>query len=142
MPRPKKQVEIEPQKPNPRRTLTDWIQAYYIKQGWDKNDINWQMISAQLKNIEADNKISDAGVGYTLWYMSDIQGINLIADTEDGYNGSVLNLVPFYIQDAQKFYNRSQAIKSSVEAFEFPEDKIIKSKPIKKPKQKVAVDFD
>ena len=55
---------------NLRRKLTDYIQELYINQGYDKHDIDWKLITAQIKNfMKDDSSITYSGIKYTLWYL-------------------------------------------------------------------------
>ena len=130
-----------PKYPN-RKKLTDWIQSYYIRCGWDKNDINWNMITAQIKNIEdKDKSITDMGILYTLWFMSAVKEIYLLNNSE---NGSILNLVPFYYSQAQEYYNNERHLKQLYAEHEFKHESVIviRDKEYVAPRKKLNIDFD
>ena len=94
--------KAKPKKNNndsPMRDLTDYIQELYIKQGYEKNQINWALIGSQIKNLMEENKNwTYGGIKYTLKYMID-NNINVF----DFQSGSILNLVPFYYNEAKDF---------------------------------------
>ena len=125
-----------------RRKLTDWIQDYYIAHGWENSEINWKMILSQLKNMETkDSKMKDSGVLYTLWYMSEIRNVCMLDDCE---NGSILNLVPFYYNQAQAYFLNDRKIKNLFDNFVFENnDVVFSNKRTKhKDKPKMNIDFD
>lgn len=108
--------------PSPRVLLTDYIQEYYIEQRFDKTLIPWKLITAQLKNIEKDKTFNDKGILYTLEYMVNIEGMNLLQNSE---NESVLNLVEFYYIQAKEYYKQTKEIENAIEDFNFDEEKTV-----------------
>lgn len=58
---------------------------------------------------------------YVLWYMYEIIGVNLFAEES---NGSIITLLPYYYQEAQDFFYKTEEIRELVENFEF-EDKVV-----------------
>ena len=50
------------------RNLTDYIQEIYISYGYNNNDIEWKMITAQIKNMVKDG-LRYSGILLTLNYM-------------------------------------------------------------------------
>ena len=116
-----------------REKCTDYIQSLYMEQGYSKGSINWALIGSQLSNLLKENitwKYST--IKYTLWYMKEIKEMNLF----DASQGSILNLVPFYVEEAKEYYYQTMEIKKELENFDFSEEtKVVirksKSKPTK-----------
>lgn len=120
---------------NERRQLTDYIQDIYVKQGYDKHFINWSMLTAQVKNMQKENpKLSYVWIRYVLWYMINIKEINLFK-TED-FNGSILNLVPFYYIESYNYWLETKTIKDKIKNMEL-EDEVITIHKVKKENNKV-----
>lgn len=104
--------------PNERRILTDYIQEQYIKQGWDKHDINWKIITAQIKNMmDEDKNLTYSRIRYVLWYLIEIKEVNLFE--EENFNGSILNLIPFSYQEAESYWKQTKAIKEAVKDLDY-----------------------
>ena len=112
--------------PNPRRLLTDEIQRLYLEQGFDNSDIPWTLITSAMKNIMDNNKdyqgkeYSYGGIKYCLWYMKEIEEVNMF----DEMSNTILGLVPFYYDKSKKYWFQCDEIKKMVEEFEF-DDKVI-----------------
>lgn len=125
---------------NPRRQLTDYIMLLYIKRGFSKYEIPWQMLMAQIKNLLTENRnFKYSSIKYTLWYMNEIENVNLF-DTQS--NGSVLSLVPFYHEKAKLYYETTIMLKNDIQAFNIKDDKEIKVKIAKKDKKYKEIDFE
>ena len=108
---------------NPRRMLTDYIQELYVNQGYDKHDIDWKFITAQIKNfMKEDKSITYGGIKYTLQYLVNIEDKNLF--DSDNFNGSILNLVPTNYMKAKKYCEEMIRLKKEIENFQF-EDKVV-----------------
>jgi hypothetical protein len=124
-----------------RKKLTDWIQDYYIRFGWDKNDINWNMITAQIKNMEDKYKYTDLGIIYTMWFMSTVKSVSLLNDCD---NGSILNLVPFYYDSAQSYYQRNKELEKIYSEYNFDNEKsvVVNKNNYKTERKKINIDFD
>lgn len=120
----KPQKNYIPQKDSARRALTDYILELYLQAGYNKNKINWAIIGSQISNLLKENPTwKYSGIKYTLWYMVEIKEMNLF----DNYDGSILNLVPFYFNEARDYYMECEDIKRAIEEFEFDEEvKVIK----------------
>ena len=100
--------------------LTDYIQLLYVNQSYDKKDINWAILTAQIKNMMSDDKsLTYAQLKYILWYMVEILELNLF---NEEFNGSILNLVPYYIQEAKEFCLKCKDIRESVKGFDFTDE--------------------
>ncbi len=110
--------------PNDRRMLTDYIQEQFVNEGWDKHDINWTLMMAQIKNIQKDNpNLNYNWIRYCLWYLIEIKHQNLF---NNEFNGSILNLVPFTYNEAYAYYKESKNIKKELENYtEDTERKVI-----------------
>ena len=105
--------------------LTDYIQLLHIQNGIDKNSIKWNIMTAQIKNYMADNKsLTYAQIKYVLFYMVEILELNLF---DESFNGTILNLVPYYINEAKEFCIKCKDIKKLANEFDFTENvKIVK----------------
>ena len=100
--------------------LTDYIQLLYVNQGYNKKDIKWSILTAQIKNIMSDDKsLTYAQFQYVLNYMVSILELNLF---NEEFNGSILNLVSYYIQEAKEFCLKCKDIRESVKGFDFSDD--------------------
>lgn len=100
--------------------LTDYIQSLYTQQGIDKKMIPWKIITAQTKQIMTEDKtLNYAQLLYILKYMVDILGMNLFSEE---YNGSILNLVPYYINEAREFCIKCKDIRQLASEFDFTEN--------------------
>lgn len=114
----------EKQKKN-RRDLTDYIQKIYLENSYEKDEINWTLITSMLKNIQQEHKDwNDAQIRYVLYYMYEIIQVNLF---DEKSNGSILALLPFYFNEARDFCKKQKEIKDAVNEFEF-DDEVIKIK--------------
>ena len=105
--------------------LTDYIQSLYIQQGYDKQQIPFKIITAQIKQIMSDDKtLNYAQLRYIIWYMVEILQMNLF---DDSFNGTILNLVPYYINDAREFCIKCKDIRKLASEFDFSDNvKIVK----------------
>ena len=119
-----------------RRDYSDYIQNIYIRYGWDKNKINWQIIFSQTNTLLKNNpNWSYETIKYILWYEEEIMGIQLITKES---NWSPLSLVDYQALDAQLYWEECQNIIDSVENFDFNEEiKIIKNTENKKTKRRM-----
>lgn len=124
---------------NPRRLFLDYIQELYINNGWDKHDINWKLITSIIKNImDEDNTITYGGMKYTLWYCKEIKEIDLFSDKSN----SVMWAIPFYYQEAQKYYEQTEKVEEEIENYNFENtEKIVKNSVNKiRPLRKIPID--
>ena len=93
MPRAKKQQDDdEPKTKTPFVKLTDYINKLYIR---ENQEPNWALIGSQIKNMKKKYGITETKIRYVLMYMVDIRQMNLFTNLEQG---SILNLVPYYIE--------------------------------------------
>lgn len=103
--------------PNDRRKLTDYMLEIFLANGYERHQINWELQTAQLKNIMSDHKDwTYAQIQYVLKYMYEISEVNLFSSES---NGSILSLVPFYFIEARDFAIKSRDIKQAVKEFDF-----------------------
>ena len=115
-----KQPKLSDKEKEDYTRLTDYIQLLYVNQSYDKKDINWAILTAQIKNMMSDDKsLTYAQLKYILWYMVEILELNLF---NEEFNGSILNLVPYYIQEAKEFCLKCKDIRESVKGFDFTDD--------------------
>lgn len=118
-----------------RKKLTDYIQSLYIKQGYEKNQINWVLLMSQIKNMQKDKGYKYSGVELSLRYMVKIKEVNLFSDN---FNGSILNLVPFYYQESKEYWIHQRKIKQALKGV----DTNIKPKTIIKTKNYTYEDIN
>lgn len=98
-----------------RLPLTDYIQRLYLENGYNKSEINWQMICSQIANMMEKNKdYTYKGIGSTLYYMVTILEI----DVFDCPTGSILNLVPINYKPTMDFGRQIKGIRKEVEDFD------------------------
>lgn len=133
----KTKTTYEPKDNTDRLKLTDFILELFLEQGYDKTEINWNMICSQIKNlIESytdyeDKPYSYGGIKYCLGYMKDIESVNLFNDDS---KGSILNLVPFYYNKSKQFWYECDRIKKLVKEVEFDDEIIVIKKSKRLPK--------
>ena len=83
------------------KSLLDYIQSLYLSQGYTKQQIPFKVITAQIKQIMTEDKTLNYNqLIYVIKYMVDILEMNLF---DDSFNGTILNLVPYYINEAREF---------------------------------------
>ena len=96
MPRTKKQQDDDkPKTKAPYTKLTDYIKKLYYE---ENQKPNWKLIAGQIQDIKKKYNITDTKIRYILMYMVEIRQMNLFANLEQG---SVLNLVPYYIEEEE-----------------------------------------
>ena len=96
MPRAKKQQDDDkPKTKKPYTKLTDYIKTLYER---ENQEPNWKLIAGQIRDIKEKYGITDTKIRYVLMYMVEIRQMDLFADLEEG---SVLNLVPYYIEEEE-----------------------------------------
>lgn len=96
MPRTKKQQDDDkPKTKKPYTKLTDYIKKLYDE---ENQKPNWALIAGQIQDIKNKYNITDTKIRHILMYMVEIRQMNLFADLEQG---SVLNLVPYYIEEEE-----------------------------------------
>ena len=101
--------------------LLEYIQSLYIQQGYDKQQIPFKVITAQIKQIMTEDKtLTYAKLSYIIKYMVEILEMNLF---DDSFNGTILNLVPYYINEAREFCLKCKEIKQLASEFDF-DDKV------------------
>ena len=117
-------AEYEKPKPiveNPYNKLLDYIQSLYLSQGYTKQQIPFKVITAQIKQIMSEDKtLNYAQLKYTLKYMVEILQMNLF---DESFNGTILNLVPYYINEAKEFCIKCKDIRKMASEFDF-DDKV------------------
>ena len=92
---------------SPRVRLTDYIKALYDDMGYDYQG-KFPMMGRQLKKYKDDYGIDDKWAYFILKYMVEIKQLNLF---NEYYNGSILNLLPYYYDEAKKYYQMAHDIK-------------------------------
>lgn len=107
------------------KSLLDYIQSLYLNQGYTKQQIPWKVITAQIKQIMSEDKtLTYAQIRYILFYMVEILELNLF---DESFNGTILNLVPYYINEAREFCIKCKDIRKMANEFDFTENvKIVK----------------
>ncbi len=102
-----------------RQLLLDYIQKIYLDNGYDKRNINWAVITKQLKNVLDENTdFKYSGIKYCLWYMIEVCKEDLFLHM----NGSILDLVPYKYVESKEFYKQSIALKKSAKQVVFNTD--------------------
>ena len=117
--------------------LTSYIKQLYVDNGHSVTNINWAMITAQIKNIKNSLETTYVWIRYTLWYMVEIKEVNLF----DDYGGSILNLVKFYYVEAKDYWQKTKEIKELSDEFDFEDNVVVMKKSVPKKKYK-EIDFD
>ena len=103
------------------KELCDYINDLYIANGYKKENIPWKILTAQIQQI-LDNEKEITHYSqylYILKYMVEILEMNLF---DDRFDGSILNLLPFYIQEGISFCLKCKDIRESVKGFDFSDD--------------------
>jgi len=99
------------------KSLLDYIQSLYLSQGYSKPQIPFKVITAQIKQIMTEDKtLNYAQLSYVLKYMVEILEMNLF---DDSFNGTILNLVPYYINEAKEFCIKCKDIRQLASDFDF-----------------------
>ena len=100
--------------------LLEYIQSLYIQQGYSKQQIPWKVITAQIKQIMTEDKtLTYSQVSYIIKHMVEILEMNLF---DDSFSGTILNLVPYYINDAREFCLKCKEIKKLASEFDFSDN--------------------
>jgi len=101
------------------KSLLDYIQSLYLSQGYTKQQIPFKVITAQIKQIMTEDKTLNYNqLLYVIKYMVDILEMNLF---DDSFNGTILNLVPYYINEAREFCIKCKDIRKMASEFDFEE---------------------
>ena len=101
------------------KSLLNYIQSLYLSQGYTKQQIPFKVITAQIKQIMTEDKtLTYAQVSYIIKFMVDILEMNLF---DDSFNGTILNLVPYYINEAREFCIKCKDIRKMASEFDFEE---------------------
>lgn len=120
MPRAKKQQSNdEPKTKTPFVKLTDYINKLYIR---ENQEPNWALIGSQIKNIKKKYNITETKIRYVLMYMVDIRQMNLFANLEQG---SILNLVPYYIEETDEYLQFQKDVADSARKAKTKEHNIV-----------------
>jgi hypothetical protein len=99
--------------PAPMRQLTDYVQAY-------APDTDWIRFTAQTKKMISDYGITPQGIQYTLWYIK--------CYLEKNIKGDGLSLVPFYYEEAKRYYVWKKKMKQNISEWEQKDIEIVVSK--------------
>ena len=101
------------------KSLLDYIQSLYLSQGYTKQQIPFKVITAQIKQIMTEDKTLNYNqLIYVIKYMVDILEMNLF---DESFNGTILNLVPYYINEAREFCIKCKDIRKMASEFDFEE---------------------
>ena len=101
------------------KSLLNYIQSLYLSQGYTKQQIPFKVITAQIKQIMTEDKtLNYAQLLYVIKFMIDILEMNLF---DDSFNGTILNLVPYYINEAREFCIKCKDIRKLASEFDFEE---------------------
>lgn len=122
-----------------RVRLTDYIRDLYIANGYEYRKY-FPMMMKQLKNYKTEYQIDDKWAYFTLKYMVEIAGMNLFQ--AEYYNGSILNLLPYYTEVAKEYYQLAHDIKEYAKTFEETNEyQVVKVHP-KETRKKLNLTFD
>lgn len=125
--------KYKPKEGSDRLVLTNYIVKIYEENGYDKHYIPWEMLMSQTKNILQEHDVwSYITIQYILYYMYEVLKLNLFNEES---KGSIMNLVPFYGLEAEKYYNSTVEVQDSIDEYELPQ--IIIHSPTK-PKKKYS----
>ena len=101
------------------KSLLDYIQSLYLSQGYTKQQIPFKVITAQIKQIMTEDKTLNYNqLIYVIKYMVETLEMNLF---DDSFNGTILNLVPYYINEAREFCIKCKDIRKMASEFDFEE---------------------
>ena len=101
------------------KSLLNYIQSLYLSQGYTKQQIPFKVITAQIKQIMSEDKTLNYNqLIYVIKYMVDVLEMNLF---DDSFNGTILNLVPYYINEAREFCIKCKDIRNMASEFDFEE---------------------
>ena len=115
-------VNFKPQQGTARRELTDLIQKYYREAGYRDDEINWNLIGSQIKNLTTNFGYKYSGIRYCLWYMIEVLEKQLI---DDSYGGSILNLVPYEYKNAELYWQQQKELKQAFKEFQGHDKRVI-----------------
>lgn len=128
----KKTVEPEPSLVSPRRKFTDYILYIYESHGYKKESINWNLITAQIKNMMEENKdMKYSGMEYCLWYMNEVVKFNFFNEKAN----TVVSLLPFYYEESKAHCIKAIKIKQSIDDFDIDNVVVINKNVDKKPQR-------
>ena len=130
-------ANFKPQQGTARRELTDLIQKYYNEAGYRDDEINWQLIGSQIKNLVNNFGYKYSGIRYCLWYMIEVVEKRLI---DDSYGGSILNLVPYEYKNAEIYWRQQKELEKAFKEFQGNNKRKI-TKPCTPRKHYPSVDF-
>lgn len=117
--------------------LTDHIQELYLNEGYDKSEIPWNLLTAQIKNYKPQG-YTYAGISLTLDYMI-TYGVDIFNGIE--LNGSILNLIPFYYTKARNEWMDIFELSKNIQNFDFTEKTVVINKTNQPKKELVNSDF-
>ena len=101
------------------KSLLNYIQSLYLSQGYTKQQIPFKVITAQIKQVMTEDKTLNYNqLIYVIKYMVDILEMNLF---DESFNGTILNLVPYYINEAREFCIKCKDIRKMASEFDFEE---------------------
>lgn len=123
-----KDIKCKPQDGSDRRKLTDYIQQVYLDCGYNKNDINWNLLMQQVKLMQDKYGYKYSGILLTLKYMKEIKGMDLIDKTTN----SCLNLIEYYYNETKQSFIDKRKIEQALEDFEFKDEIKIMKKGVDK----------
>lgn len=116
----KKPINENTKEKKPFVQLTDYIQAHFVEQGYDKDLINWGLIGKQINWLSTEYGYKYQGMLLTLEYYVDILGKQLNLD-----KGVVFPIEKYYFTAMEYFLQTRKCYELSEN---FGEDKIKKMK--------------
>ena len=102
----------------------EYLLTNYIKKLYDREnqEPNWILIISQIKNIKKRYNITGTKIQDVLMYMIDIRQKNLFADLEQG---SILNFVPYYIEETDEYLRFKKDVTNSAKKAETEEHNVV-----------------
>lgn len=105
-----------------KKKYTDYIQAIYIENGYNKEEINWVLLMSQTSNILSEHpKWTYHELLFVLKYLYEVERKNLFAEQS---RGSILSLISSNFTTARNFYMKKEAVRKSTDGVDF-DDTII-----------------
>lgn len=135
MAKQQKQNKLTEEENRKRVALTDFLKEEYEKRGVIPN---FPMMMSQVQKYQKDYNYTFSSVKYTLWYMIYVQELELF----DYEKGSILNLVPYYHEQAKQYYLESTQIKRDFKDFKQVKKKQTVTYNPKVVRKKLNITFD
>lgn len=99
--------------------LRDYINKIYIE---ENREPNWAVITKQIQHIKKEYNTNETEIKLVLMYMMTVRQMNLFANMEQG---SILNLVPYYIEETRQYQQFQEDVKESAKGASTKENNIV-----------------